>query len=51
MAALVMVSVITESVPYPDMTPFAAARLSRRQLETEWVELLKRYSGVLGLKG
>ena len=42
-AAVVMVSVITEAVLYPDMTPFAASGLTANQLAKETAELLKCY--------
>jgi AcrR family transcriptional regulator len=44
LAALVMVTAITEAVLYPDMTPFAAAGLDRDQLVGELTELLESYS-------
>jgi AcrR family transcriptional regulator len=44
MAAVVMVSAITEAILYPDMTPAAASGLNRKQLIEELAELLKRYS-------
>ncbi len=44
MAALVMVSAITEAILYPDMTPCAASGLNRKQLIKELSELLKCYS-------
>lgn len=43
MAAVVMVSTITEAVLYPEMTPVAASGLSRNQLANEVTELLKSY--------
>jgi len=44
MAAVVMISAITEAVLYPDMTPVAASGLNRNQLVKELSELLKSYS-------
>lgn len=44
MAALVMVSTITEAVLYPDRTPFAASGLSKSQLTKELTNVLKSYS-------
>jgi AcrR family transcriptional regulator len=44
MAAVVMVSAITEAILYPDMTPVAVSGLNRSQLITELSELLKSYS-------
>ena len=43
MAAIVIVSSITEAILYPDMTPFVAARLTRKQLIAELSEVLKSY--------
>lgn len=44
MAALVMVSAITEAMLYPDLTPAAAAGLDREQLIEGLSELLKSYT-------
>ena len=44
MAALVMVSAITEAILYPDMTPFAASGLDGNQLVEGLTELLESYS-------
>ena len=44
MAAVVLVSAITEAILYPDMTPVAASGLNRKHLVEELSELLKSYS-------
>ena len=46
MAALAMVSAITEAIVYPDMTPAAASGLDQGMLVEELTELLKAYSRV-----
>lgn len=45
MAALAMVSAITEAILYPDMTPAAASGLSGEEFREELLYLLKSYCG------
>ena len=43
MAAVVLISSITEAILYPDMTPFVAASLNRKALIEELSNLLQSY--------